>query len=137
MVDPKYESTDPIGNLIQLQEECAETISECTEMIDRCAKTQKAVAKLLRFGIEGTNPKLDPADQITNGSALLAELWDLELKIARVRKFLNAPEKCPGCGAEIVFGYGLGARGSAGYKVCGASCGYFDETPDAKPPETT
>lgn len=141
MVDPRYEAKDPIGNLVQLQEECAEVIELCAALITSASHTQIAVSKLLRFGPSGTNPKLVPEEQVTNAEKLGGELFDLELRMDAVRKILTeitAP-KCPGCGGAAFMGYGLAGGGIGSYTSCLDGCDYFDKKEDQSvaPPETT
>lgn len=102
MVDPSYEAKDQLGNLVQLTEECAEVIEQATALVTTCSATQIAVSKLLRFGPEGTNPKLDPDRRITNADALARELDDLERRIGEVRKYLDAERATPSSDADTI-----------------------------------
>lgn len=133
MVDPQFEAKDPIGNLVQLQEECAEVIEVCSALIASASRTQIAVSKMLRFGASSTNPKLPPEEQVTNAEKLGSELFDLELRIEAVRKIIKilTELKCPACGGEAFMGYGLAGGGVGSYTSCLEDCGYFAKIEDA------
>lgn len=44
-----------------------------------------------------------------------------------------APERrCPKCGGELIFGYGMAGGGMGSYELCdNESCDYFSKTQDA------
>lgn len=45
--------------------------------------------------------------------------------------------KCPKCGGEILFGYGLAGGGIGPYRYCdGDNCDYFEKTQDAEGEKT-
>lgn len=125
MVHPAYESKTPIMHLVQLGEELA-------ELIEQCAKAQKCLAKLMRFGLDGTNPLLPEGEPaVTNADALRGEMFDVEIRIGKVRELLDAERTCPKCASPIFYGYGLAGGGVGTYTTCTSElCDHFEKQQD-------
>ncbi len=133
----EYVPTAAPEQLVHVAEECAEVIEQCAKLTLSCSAVQKSIAKILRFGLDNGNPTVPEDERVTNAEQLRGELWDLEIAIGKARELLDAPEKCPACGGELAYGYGLAGGGIGSYVMClNDDCDHFDKKPDGSDVES-